>query len=103
MPSTRDGRIFNKTVAEQFRAESHKRTEWGTRQRRLLNRIADILDGQDKTRSGITVQDVGILLEANLERFWPIVREVCDAVPGIRWASVEFGIYLGIRPSAPRE
>lgn len=103
MSTTRDKRIFNTTIAKRFRTEAHQRTRRGTRQRRLLNHIADILDGGDTNNRHITIQSFDIQLEPGLKKYWPMVQEVCDAVPGIRWADLESGAALGIRPSTARK
>lgn len=100
MSKGRDKRIFNATIAERFRTEAHERTKRYSRRRQLLDHLADILGGKETKRRGITVQEIGILLEYSLVQHWPLVKAVCDAVPGIRWNFVEFQTALVIRPSA---
>lgn len=100
MENARDDRIFNPETAERFRAEANKCTGRWSRGRRFLNHLADILDGGGTSHRNIIIQSFGILLDPGTEQYWPVVREVCDAVPGVRWAHIEQGVSLGIRPSA---
>jgi hypothetical protein len=97
----KEGPIFEFKITAAFRREVEERTRRYSRSRRFLNRVADTLEGKDNFHPRITAQRIGVLLEPGTERYWPLVKKICDAVPGIRGNNVgEFGEAYGIRRSA---
>lgn len=96
-----EGPVFEPKITVAFRQEVVKRTRRVSRSRMFLKRVADTLEGRDNFHPRITKQRIGVLLEPGTERYWELVKEICDAVPGIRGSEVEFGEAYAIRRSAP--
>jgi len=102
MPTERGPRLFSPTEVANFRAEGARLTRRFSSGRRFLRLIADIMEGTRQPSLYVTLEDTGIVLESATRKHWPLVQVVCDEVPGLRSSELEFGIYYGIRRSAPR-
>ncbi len=95
--SNLDSRLYNPEVAAAFRAEAKQRTRALTAQRRFLLLVARALAGKlPAFREGITRSEGCVRLEdGKTQQYWPLVEEICDAIPAIRWFPTDYR-YLGI-------